>query len=269
MERGELSQFPGAPGVYAVYDKDGIVQYIGLSRQVAQSVSAHIQELPELTHSVRVAVLEAATRETLTNTWKEWVTAAVTETGCIPPGNAQGETKWQARSVARATRPEIKLTAGKALVSGVTISDLLEQVVKGNKSSDSVAVSRSGAVAPGARQLRVSRACRRIAAALSAPMKQASRAGSVMDQGVRVSSFRPADSEGEGRSSLRGGPAAFPLLRQHQVKAFDQPAARGPSVSCRDRAWSGPPFACGPGLHTHTHRGQHRCTCVESELPRP
>lgn len=58
---------------------------------------------------------------------------AVTDTGSIPPGNAQGETKWQARSVARATKPEIKLTAGKALVSGVTISDLLDQVVKGNK----------------------------------------------------------------------------------------------------------------------------------------
>lgn len=34
MERGELSQFPATPGVYAVFDKEGTLQYIGLSRQV-------------------------------------------------------------------------------------------------------------------------------------------------------------------------------------------------------------------------------------------
>jgi hypothetical protein len=34
MEKGELNQFPGSAGVYAVYDKNGILQYIGLSRKV-------------------------------------------------------------------------------------------------------------------------------------------------------------------------------------------------------------------------------------------
>jgi hypothetical protein len=34
MEKGELSQFPGSAGVYAVYDKVGELQYIGLSRKV-------------------------------------------------------------------------------------------------------------------------------------------------------------------------------------------------------------------------------------------
>jgi hypothetical protein len=34
MEKGEMSQYPDAPGVYAVYDPSGEVQYIGLSRKV-------------------------------------------------------------------------------------------------------------------------------------------------------------------------------------------------------------------------------------------
>jgi hypothetical protein len=34
MEKGEMSQYPEAPGVYAVYDSAGEVQYIGLSRKV-------------------------------------------------------------------------------------------------------------------------------------------------------------------------------------------------------------------------------------------
>lgn len=34
MEKGELSVFPEQPAVYAVYDKAGAVQYIGLTRKV-------------------------------------------------------------------------------------------------------------------------------------------------------------------------------------------------------------------------------------------
>ena len=34
MAKGELSQYPDAPGVYAVYDGAGQLQYIGLSRKV-------------------------------------------------------------------------------------------------------------------------------------------------------------------------------------------------------------------------------------------
>jgi hypothetical protein len=34
MEKGELCVFPEQPAVYAVYDKDGAVQYIGLTRKV-------------------------------------------------------------------------------------------------------------------------------------------------------------------------------------------------------------------------------------------
>ncbi len=56
---------------------------------------------------------------------------AVAETGTIPPGNAPGETKWQSRT-ARPARPEIRLTAGKG-ISGATITDLIQAVVKDNR----------------------------------------------------------------------------------------------------------------------------------------
>lgn len=39
MEKGELSVFPEQPAVYAVYDKDGKVQYIGLTRKVSNSIN--------------------------------------------------------------------------------------------------------------------------------------------------------------------------------------------------------------------------------------
>lgn len=34
MDKGELTVFPEQPAVYAVYDKEGAVQYIGLTRKV-------------------------------------------------------------------------------------------------------------------------------------------------------------------------------------------------------------------------------------------
>jgi hypothetical protein len=55
----------------------------------------------------------------------------VQEVGSIPPGNAPGETKWQARK-ASPMKQEIRLTAGKG-ITGVTIEQLVDQIVKTNK----------------------------------------------------------------------------------------------------------------------------------------
>lgn len=129
-ERGEFNTFPDAPGVYAVYDNQGQLQYIGLSRKVSASVSNHLQELPNETFAVKVHVVADATRENLTAAWKSWVEEAVAENGDIPPGNAPGVTKWQSRAVK--VKPEIRLTAGKP-ITGITIRDLIDQIVKTNK----------------------------------------------------------------------------------------------------------------------------------------
>lgn len=100
---GEQTALPAAAGVYAVYDKDQTLQYIGLSRkvspsglsrhvhcalsvptlfyctiQVAVSIANHMQDLPEHAHSVRVATLSNPTKENLTAAWKQWVESAGT-----------------------------------------------------------------------------------------------------------------------------------------------------------------------------------------------
>ncbi|KAK9917391.1 hypothetical protein WJX75_003849 [Coccomyxa subellipsoidea] len=132
MKKGELTEFPAAAGVYAVYSPDGRLQYIGLSRKIAVSVASHIQELGGLTHSVRYEVVESASREDLTAKWQEWVQAAVTESGEVPPGNAKGNTMWAIRR--SAAKPEIKLTPGKGVQDlTCSIEDLVDQVVKSNK----------------------------------------------------------------------------------------------------------------------------------------
>ena len=62
------------------------------------SVATHLEALPEgLVHSVKVAEVPGGGKEELQEAWKEWVQAAVAESGCIPPGNAPGQTLWQQR----------------------------------------------------------------------------------------------------------------------------------------------------------------------------
>lgn len=122
---------PATPGVYAVYDKQGTLQYIGLSRKVAASVATHAQTVPELTHEVKAASLPIASKELLTAAWKAWLQEAVSATGTVPPGNAQGNTSFAARARAK---PEIKLTPGKGAQDvTVPMSQLIDAVVKSNK----------------------------------------------------------------------------------------------------------------------------------------
>lgn len=54
---GPAGELPSGAGVYAVYDKVGEVQFIGLSRNIAASVSAHWKSVPELCGSVKVSFL--------------------------------------------------------------------------------------------------------------------------------------------------------------------------------------------------------------------
>jgi len=126
---GAMTELPGEPGVYAVYNAAGELQYVGLSRKVSASINNHLQELPELTAAVKYEIISSGARDELTGAWKSWVEEAVGDAGVVPPGNVAGETKWQARSVR--VKPEIKLTAGKEI--SVPLEELIGQVVKGNK----------------------------------------------------------------------------------------------------------------------------------------
>lgn len=73
---GQLAQLPSTPGVYAVLDAAGTVQYVGVSRRVAVSVTTHAESLPELVASVKVMELPAAGKEELVEAWRQWIQEA-------------------------------------------------------------------------------------------------------------------------------------------------------------------------------------------------
>ncbi|KAA6418465.1 MAG: monothiol glutaredoxin- chloroplastic-like [Trebouxia sp. A1-2] len=130
---GEPGALPNTAGVYAVYDKEQKLQYIGLSRKVAVSVANHIQDMPDHTHSVKFATVPDPTKDNLTAAWKQWIQSAVEANGAIPPGNAPGAQQQWVRKAPRA-KPELKLTPGKGIQDlTCSVEDLLDSVVKSNK----------------------------------------------------------------------------------------------------------------------------------------
>jgi len=88
----DLSGVPNTMGVYAVFDDNSQLQYIGLSKQMSRSVSDHaenigIQEAGMLISSVKCLEMPDAPKELLKATWEQWIKDHMSNGGEIPAGN--------------------------------------------------------------------------------------------------------------------------------------------------------------------------------------
>ncbi|KAJ7949997.1 Monothiol glutaredoxin-related [Quillaja saponaria] len=98
-------KFPSDSGVYAVFDKNDELQFIGLSRNIAASISTHRKSVPELCGSVKV--------------------------GAVPPGNESGNTTWVRQPPKK--KPDLRLTPGRHMQLTVPLEELIDRLVKENK----------------------------------------------------------------------------------------------------------------------------------------
>jgi len=134
MENGELTAFPPAAGVYAVYSPEGELQYIGISRKVSSSIMGHMQDLPDLVGSVKVALLANDDKDTMMASWKSWVQETISSAGKVPPGNAPGIKDWT-QGGTRTVKPELRMMKPGTGVGDLScaIDDLIEQVVQSHR----------------------------------------------------------------------------------------------------------------------------------------
>ncbi|CAK8574883.1 unnamed protein product [Lathyrus sativus] len=128
---GPAGELPPEAGVYAVYDKDGELQFIGLSRNIAATVLAHQKSVPELCGSVKVGVVEEPDREALTQAWKSWMEEHIKITGKVPPGNESGNATWIRQQPKK--KPDLRLTPGRHVQLTVSLEELVDKLVKENK----------------------------------------------------------------------------------------------------------------------------------------
>lgn len=129
----ESRNVPNLAGVYAVYDSEETLRYIGVSRNISMTVQSHSKVMGDAVSAIRASTVENATKDDLIEAWKAWLQEAVDATGKVPPGNAEEKEQWQPRRKP-AAKAELKLTPGKGVEDlTCSISDLIEAVVKSEK----------------------------------------------------------------------------------------------------------------------------------------
>ncbi|HEY9760893.1 MAG TPA: GIY-YIG nuclease family protein [Trichocoleus sp.] len=80
----------GKVGIYAIYDADHVLQYVGYSRDVFLSLKQHLVRQPNACHWVKVQLVERPNRTLLEGIRTAWIE----ETGTVPPGNGAKADAW-------------------------------------------------------------------------------------------------------------------------------------------------------------------------------
>ena len=88
---GQLpEQFQGKVGVYAIFDQEKVLQFVGYSRDVDLSLKQHLVRQPQKCYWLKVQTIDRPSRtilESIRDAWTE-------ENGFIPTGNKFEEAEW-------------------------------------------------------------------------------------------------------------------------------------------------------------------------------
>jgi len=57
-------------GVYAVYDSEDTLQFIGVSRNISMTIQNHSKVVGDAVHSIKASVVENPTKDELLEAWK-------------------------------------------------------------------------------------------------------------------------------------------------------------------------------------------------------
>ncbi len=90
-ENGQLpDEFQGKIGVYAIFNSEKLLEFVGYSRDVYLSLKQHLIRQPQQCHWVKVQTIERPSRAVLENIEKAWIA----ENGSVPLGNGNNKEKW-------------------------------------------------------------------------------------------------------------------------------------------------------------------------------
>ncbi|MBW4634116.1 MAG: GIY-YIG nuclease family protein [Iphinoe sp. HA4291-MV1] len=88
---GQLpEQLQGKIGVYAIFDQEKVLQFVGYSRDVYLSLKQHLVRQPQHCYWVKAQTIERPSRTVLENIEHSWIA----ENGSIPVANGDNKDKW-------------------------------------------------------------------------------------------------------------------------------------------------------------------------------
>lgn len=90
-DSGQIDEsLQGKVGVYAIFDRDEVLQYIGYSRDVYLSLKQHLVRCPHQCYWIKAQTIDRPSRTILNNIREAWIA----ENGTTPPGNDGETAKW-------------------------------------------------------------------------------------------------------------------------------------------------------------------------------
>jgi hypothetical protein len=91
-DSGELpSKLQSQIGIYAIFDRTQVLQFVGYSRDIYLSLKQHLVRQPEHCYWVKATTIERPNRTFLEGVQSAWMN----ENGTIPIGNSQASSTWQ------------------------------------------------------------------------------------------------------------------------------------------------------------------------------
>jgi len=125
---GQLpDDFQGKIGVYAIFDQEKALQFVGYSRDVYLSLKQHLIRQPQQCYWVKVQTIERPSRAVLENIEKAWIA----ENGSVPLGNGDHKEKWtQPIDTKLVMTPEEKLSYHKPVNDELTQMKIIKNVAR-------------------------------------------------------------------------------------------------------------------------------------------
>jgi hypothetical protein len=77
-------------GIYAIFDKSQILQFVGYSRDIYLSLKQHLVRQPESCYWVKATMIDRPNRTFLESVESAWID----ENGSIPVGNGTAKSTW-------------------------------------------------------------------------------------------------------------------------------------------------------------------------------
>jgi hypothetical protein len=90
-DEGELPEvLQNQIGIYAIFDKSQILQFVGYSRDIYLSLKQHLVRQPEHCYWVKATIIDRPNRTFLESVQSAWIE----ENGDLPAGNSEAKTIW-------------------------------------------------------------------------------------------------------------------------------------------------------------------------------
>jgi hypothetical protein len=90
-DQGELpSELSAKIGIYAIFDRDRSLQFVGYSRDMYLSLKQHLVRQPDSCYWVKYHAIEKPSRSILETTQTAWIE----ENGSMPIGNGEANSRW-------------------------------------------------------------------------------------------------------------------------------------------------------------------------------